>query len=91
MPDRSKGFRVESESAGFSDRDVDPSSVTAAVVEDKEEGSPLGAWVERFGGFTGVVTDAFGRELPVSFERWRNADKETTRLKIELHYAARRS
>ena len=64
---------------------MDLASMTVAVVEDAN-GSPLSGYIERLGGYTGVVTDPFGEERPVSLERWRHADPTKVRVRIELRY-----
>lgn len=91
MPDPNPRYRIQKENTGLDESNVDPATVTATVEEDEKEGTPLAGYIERFGGFNGVVIDAFDTELPISLEKWRNADPQKTRLRIALRYAPRKS
>jgi hypothetical protein len=66
-----------------------PESVTAEVVASAT-GSPLARMIERLGGYSGTVTDMFDQEVPVSLEKWRAADPETTKVVLKLRYEPRR-
>src|SRR5262245_47942706 len=93
MPDkqspgnRSPGIRLKPDARlGLDPTRIIPESVRVEFREDPE-GAPVAHFVEKLGGYQGIVTDPFGRHITASLEKWRNAPQ--TRVVYSFTYKAR--
>jgi hypothetical protein len=80
------GFTVDPDHPDVLDPTLVIPESLVVTVEERNDGAPLSALVERFGGYEFMVTDMFGQQRAVSLQPWMHSDHHTTRLVIRFRY-----